>query len=151
ILVILVLLPFAAYWSLRPRHFKARPELDPALLGERVAFTPTVPDNARPTGPAPPNMVWIPGGEFSMGVAEPPDLDEVAMKATLDSRPIHRVYVDGFYVDKTDVTNEEFARFVRTTGYLTVAERKPRAEDFPGAPQENLVAGSVVFSPPSHA
>ncbi len=44
----------------------------------------------------------------------------------------------------------EFARFVKATGYVTVAERKPRAEDFPGAPPENLVAGSVVFAPPNH-
>jgi sulfatase modifying factor 1 len=72
------------------------------------------------------------------------------MQATLDSRPIHRVYVDGFWMDKTDVTNQEFARFVKATGYVTIAERKPKAEDFPGAPPENLVAGSVVFSPPDH-
>jgi len=73
------------------------------------------------------------------------------MHATDDSRPIHRVYVDGFWMDTTVVTNRRFAAFVRTTGYVTVAERTPHAEDFPGAPPENLVAGSVVFSPPSHA
>ena len=73
------------------------------------------------------------------------------MQATTDSRPIHRVYVDGFWMDKTEVTNEQFAAFVTATGYVTVAERTPRAEDFPGAPPENLVAGSVVFSPPDHA
>ena len=64
--------------------------------------------------------------------------------------PIHRVYVDGFYMDKTDVTNAQFAQFVRATGYVTVAERTPRAEDYPGALPENLVAGGVVFSPPNH-
>jgi formylglycine-generating enzyme len=85
-----------------------------------------------------------------MGAQDPPDMDDVGMKATIDSRPIHRVYIDGFYMDKTDVTNAEFARFVKATGYVTVAERTPRAEDFPGAPPENLVAGSVVFSPPDH-
>jgi len=95
-------------------------------------------------------MVWIPGGEFSMGAADSPGMDEVGMSATKDSRPIHRVYVDGFFMDKTDVTNAQFAKFVKATGYMTVAERKPRAEDFPGAPPENLVAGSVVFSPPDH-
>jgi formylglycine-generating enzyme len=95
-------------------------------------------------------MTWIPGGEFSMGSADPTGLDmnEVGMQAATDSRPIHRVYVDGFWMDKTDVTNEEFAEFVNATNYVTVAERTPRAEDFPGAPPENLVAGSVVFSPP---
>jgi sulfatase modifying factor 1 len=72
------------------------------------------------------------------------------MQATVDSRPIHRVYVDGFWMDKTDVTNAEFARFVKATNYVTVAERKPNAKDFPDAPPENLVAGAVVFSPPDH-
>ncbi len=82
-----------------------------------------------------------PGGEFSMGANDPPDMDEVGMKATEDARPVHRVYVDGFFMDKTDVTNAEFAKFVKATGYVTVAERKPRAEDFPGAPPENWSQG----------
>ena len=115
------------------------------------AFQPTVENHAMPPGAAPGGMAWISGGEFSMGANESPDHDEVGMKATYDARPIHRVYVDGFFMDKTDVTNAEFARFVKATGYVTVAERTPRAEDFPGAPPENLVAGSVVFSPPDHA
>jgi sulfatase modifying factor 1 len=113
-------------------------------------FQPTVPNRAAAPGNAPAGMVWISGGEFSMGANDPPGMDEVGMKATQDARPIHRVYVDGFFMDKTDVTNAEFARFVAATHYVTVAERKPRAEDFPGAPPENLVAGSVVFSPPNH-
>ena len=96
-------------------------------------------------------MVWIPGGEFSMGAADSPSDGEVGMQATRDSRPIHRVYVDGFFMDKTDVTNAEFAKFVKATGYITVAERKPKQEDYPNAPPENLVAGGVVFSPPDHA
>jgi sulfatase modifying factor 1 len=100
-------------------------------------------------GVPPEGMAWIPGGEFSMGANEPPDRDDVGMEATLDARPIHRVYVDGLYMDKTDVTNRRFAQFVKATGYVTVAERTPRAEDFPDAPPENLVAGSVVFSPPN--
>ena len=85
-----------------------------------------------------------------MGANDPPDIDDVGMKATADARPIHRVYVDRFYMDKTDVTNAQFSKFVKATGYVTVAERIPRAEDFLGAPPENLVAGSVVFSPPNH-
>jgi sulfatase modifying factor 1 len=83
-----------------------------------------------------------------MGAAEMAGMNNVGMEATTDSRPVHRVYVDGFYMDKTDVTNAQFAKFVKATGYVTVAERKPRAEDFPGAPPENLVAGSVVFTRP---
>jgi formylglycine-generating enzyme required for sulfatase activity len=72
------------------------------------------------------------------------------MLATRESRPIHRVYVDGFWMDKTEVTNRQFAPFVKATGYVTVAERTPSAKDFPGAPPESLVAGSVIFTPPDH-
>jgi sulfatase modifying factor 1 len=92
--------------------------------------------------PAPEGMVWIPGGEFSMGSEDP---------AMRDARPFHRVAVDGFWMDKTEVTNDEFARFVKATGYVTVAERKPDPKDFPGAPPENLVPGAVVFTPPTTA
>jgi sulfatase modifying factor 1 len=115
-------------------------------------FLPTVENKPPPSEPAPEGMVWIPGGEFSMGAQDPADMnDKVGMQATTDSRPIHRVYVDGFRMDKTEVTNEQFAAFVKATGYVTVAERTPRAEDFPGAPADKLVAGSVVFTPPNHA
>ena len=87
-----------------------------------------------------------------MGAQDPGDMnDAVGMQATTDSRPIHRVYVDGFWMDETEVTNEQFAAFVKATGYITVAEQPLRAEDFPGVPPEGLVAGSVIFSPPSHA
>ena len=113
-------------------------------------FGPTSANPGPPPVNIPKGMVWIPGGEFSMGANDPPDMDEVGMKATEDARPVHRVYVDGFFMDKTDVTNAEFAKFVKATGYVTVAERTPKAEDFPGAPPENLVAGSVVFAPPNH-
>jgi formylglycine-generating enzyme required for sulfatase activity len=95
-------------------------------------------------------MVWIPGGEFSMGCKDPRLLPEGGNEAMADARPIHRVYVDGFWMDKTDVTNAQFAKFAKATGYITVAERKPRKEDFPGVPAEKLVPGSVVFTPPSH-
>ena len=117
---------------------------------DATAFGPTLPNVVQAPVPSPDGMTWISGGEFSMGAMDPPATNEVGMHAAEDARPIHRVYVDGFWMDKTDVTNEEFARFVRATGYVTLAERKPRAEDFPGAPPENLVAGSVVFSPPDH-
>ena len=115
-----------------------------------ASFGPTVPNASSAPAKAPAGMGWIPGGEFSMGAQDPPGMDDVGMKATIDSRPVHRVFVDGFFMDKTDVTNAEFAKFVKATGYVTIAERKPRAEDYPGAPPENLVAGSVVFAPPDH-
>jgi formylglycine-generating enzyme required for sulfatase activity len=115
-------------------------------------FLPTAANSATPPGPPPEGMVWIPGGEFSMGAADPQGSDNnaVGMHATTDSRPIHRVFVDGFWMDATEVTNAQFAVFVKATGYVTVAERTPRAEDFPGAPAENLVAGSVIFAKPDH-
>ena len=96
-----------------------------------------------PAGPAPEGMAFIPGGEFWMGSDDP--------RMGADAKPVHRVFVDAFWMDVTEVTNEQFAAFARATGYVTVAERTPRAEDFPGAPAENLVAGSVVFTAPDHA
>jgi formylglycine-generating enzyme len=115
-------------------------------------FGPTVANPAVAPVPAPEGMVWIPGGEFSMGAVDPlgKDANVVGMQATKDSRPIHRVAVKAFWIDKTEVTNREFAEFAQATGYVTVAERVPTAEEFPGAPPENLVAGSVVFVPPDH-
>jgi formylglycine-generating enzyme required for sulfatase activity len=92
-------------------------------------------------GPAPaepPGMVWVPGGTFLRGSDNP---------KKRDARPTHQVAVDGFWMDATAVTNEQFQRFVDATGYVTIAERTPQAKDFPGAPRENLVAGAVVFTP----
>jgi sulfatase modifying factor 1 len=136
-------------------HANHRPE-PPASVAATNAlaggFQPTRENGNGPHGVAPEGMVWIPGGEFSMGAANPVgrDLNQVGMHATDDSRPIHRVYVDGFWIDKTEVTNRQFEKFVKATGYVTVAERTPTPEEFPSAPPENLVAGSVVFSPPDH-
>ena len=115
-----------------------------------VVFGPTVPNTQPAPKNSPKGMVWIHGGEFSMGAQDPPGMDAVGMQATTDSRPIHRVYVDGYFMDKTDVTNAQFVAFVRATRYVTVAERIPTQAEFPGAPPENLVAGSIVFSPPNH-
>ena len=141
-------------WGLYSNHDSKKGQVvagtNPAAMMSHAAFEPTVLNHSNPPGKAPQGMIWIPGGEFSMGANDPPDMDDVGMKATTDGRPIHRVYVDGFFMDKTDVTNGEFAKFVKATGYVTVAERKPRQEDYPNAPPENLVAGSVVFSPPDH-
>jgi len=95
------------------------------------------------------DMAWIPGGTFSMGGVNPTGMTDGGMEAMDDARPVHRVMVDGFYMDKTEVTNAQFAKFVKATGYITVAEQKPTAEEFPGVPAEDLVAGSVVFTPPN--
>jgi formylglycine-generating enzyme required for sulfatase activity len=114
-------------------------------------FLPTVPNQGGPNGAAPSGMVWIPGGEFSMGSQNATSGLCGAEGDMPDAQPVHRVYVDGFWMDRTDVTNEQFALFVQATGYVTVAERKPLAADFPGVPLGDLVAGSLVFTPASHA
>ncbi len=92
-------------------------------------------------------MAWIPGGEFSMGSDDPRASLCGGPDAMPDARPIHRVSVDGFWMDRTEVTNAQFAKFVESTGYVTVAEKAPTKEEFPDAPPENLVAGSTVFTP----
>src|SRR5213083_751369 len=70
-----------------------------------------LPSSTAAPGPIPGGMVWVPSGEFWMGSDEP---------NFRDALPWHRVYVDGFWMDKTEVTNEEFTRFVTATGYVTV-------------------------------
>ncbi|HYV67606.1 MAG TPA: formylglycine-generating enzyme family protein [Myxococcales bacterium] len=112
-----------------------------------MGFAPTIPNKAGPPGPAPEGMVWIPGGEFSMGATASSEGLCQLHGVTQDALPVHRVYVGGFWMDATEVTNAQFARFVKATGYVTVAERTPTVEEFPGAPKENLVAGSTVFTP----
>jgi formylglycine-generating enzyme required for sulfatase activity len=81
------------------------------------------------------NMVLIPGGKFLMG----------SDKFYSEERPVHEVTVDGFWMDKCTVTNKEFNEFVSATQYLTLAERPLNPADYPGAPAENLVPGSMVF------
>ncbi len=114
---------------------------------KNTAFAPTILNLATAPATAPEGMVWIPGGEFSMGT----DLSCESIcglpGTTVDAQPIHRVYVDGFWMDDTEVTNEQFAQFVEATGYVTVAEQKPTQAEFPNAPPENLIAGSTVFTP----
>ncbi|MFL5245206.1 MAG: formylglycine-generating enzyme family protein [Gemmataceae bacterium] len=98
----------------------------------------------------PQGMVWIPGGEFTMGNSAP--------DAPAAEGPAHRVRVDGFWMDETDVTNARFRAFVDATGYVTTAERTPTLDEIMrqaprGAPppkQQDLVPGSVVFVPPEH-
>lgn len=120
-----------------------------ASLAVTTSFAPTVPRNATAPGPAPAGMVWIPGGEFSMGSDSAGDGLCDLPGITSDAVPIHRVQVDGLWMDATEVTNAQFSTFVTATGYVTVAEHKPTAEEFPTAPPENLIAGSTVFTPTS--
>ncbi|NOT75783.1 MAG: formylglycine-generating enzyme family protein [Cyclobacteriaceae bacterium] len=95
-----------------------------------------------------PGMVWIPGGDFIMGTNETEAYDH--------ERPAHKVHVSGFWMSETEVTNEQFMKFIDATGYKTVAERKPTWEDLksslppdtPAPPDSLLMAGSLVFIQP---
>src|SRR5262249_50796583 len=116
-------------------------------LAAATSFLPTIENKTPPPGPAPEGMVWIPGGEFSMGSTVESESMCGLPGLTRAAQLVHRVYVDGFWMDRTEVTNEEFERFVTATGYVTIAERTPTQEEFPTAPPENLVAGSTVFTP----
>ena len=116
------------------------PAVPPADVSSPIATDLPAPSTAKPPGPAPAGMVWIPGGTFWMGADD---------ASASDAKPVHEVSVNGFWMDRTEVTNRAFARFVKETGYMTIAERVPDAKDFPGAPPEKLVPGSIVFTPPA--
>src|SRR5829696_1996641 len=92
------------------------------------------------TGPAPADMIRVEGGMFRMG----------SDRHYPEEAPVHRVAVDGFWIDRTPVTNRQFKDFVRATGHVMIAEIVPKAEDYPGALPHMLKAGSLVFSPPTH-
>ena len=123
-------------------------KIGPVTPNAQPNFEATIANPVAAPGALPEGMVFIPGGEFSMGSLDPTEMVCGGDQPMDDARPLHRVYLDGFFMDATEVTNEEFAAFVTATGYVTVAERKPTREEFPDVPEEKLVAGSVVFSPP---
>lgn len=113
-----------------------------------ITFEPTVENKIPAPKVIPEGMVFIPGGEFSMGSPDSDALAECSKGASSDSQEIHRVKVNAFLMDTHEVTNADYAKFVKATGYKTVSETTPTQEDFPGASPDLLVAGSVVFSPP---
>jgi formylglycine-generating enzyme required for sulfatase activity len=112
----------------------------------RVEFlgSPRVNDS-QSSGAVPEGMAWIPGGVFWMGSEEFPD-----------SQP-HNIAVDGFWMDKTEVTNAQFRRFVDDTKHVTTAEKSPELTEImhqlpkgvPPPKKEDLVPGSLVFTPPT--
>ncbi|MFO1023072.1 MAG: formylglycine-generating enzyme family protein [Planctomycetales bacterium] len=126
-----------------------------AVLSGVVAFVATF-SVIRMSSPnkaltAPAGMIWIPGGEFTMGTND--------REAWPDEKPAHQVRVSGFFMDATEVTNAEFEKFVKATGYVTTAEKAPTAEEIlaqapPGTPRpapELLVPGALVFTPTKSA
>jgi formylglycine-generating enzyme len=86
------------------------------------------------------DMVWISGGTFLMG----------SDRHYAEEAPVHRVTVDGFWIDRAPVTNRQFRNFVRATGHVTYAEIVPDPKDYPGALPHMLKAGSLVFNPPKY-
>src|ERR1043166_9640473 len=132
----------AVLWvTAEARRIKRQRQYDFVPVGAANApATPApTPSGLAPLGAWTNDMVWIRSGTFWMGAED----------GQSDEKPVHQVTVDGFWMDKTEATNEQFEKFVRATGYVTIAERKPNSKDFPGVPEENLVSGSIVFSPPS--
>jgi formylglycine-generating enzyme required for sulfatase activity len=86
-------------------------------------------------------MQWIEGGRFLMG----------SDRHYPEEKPARSVQVDGFWIDRTPVTNRQFARFVEETGHVTLAEQSPDPDAYPGALPENLQPASLMFRPPSGA
>lgn len=93
-----------------------------------------LPEGEGPTA----GMVWIEGGRFTMGADD----------QRPEEQPPHPVEVSGFWIDRHEVTNAQFARFVEETGYQTVAERGLDPKKFPHLPPELTQPGAMVFSPP---
>src|SRR4051812_25695365 len=85
-------------------------------------------------------MLFIPGGTFRMG----------SDRHYPEEAPVHRVTVDGFWIDRTPVTNRQFREFTEATGHISFAEIPPDPKDYPGALPHMLKAGSLVFSAPDH-
>ncbi len=85
------------------------------------------------------DMVWIPPGQFWRG----------SEKGQSDEQPVRELAMNGFWIDRTEVTVRQYDEFVRATSYVTVAEQQPDPSQFPGADPALLVPGSVVFARPS--
>lgn len=102
----------------------------------RSPMQPMPATQIKPPGrPPKPDMVWISGGTFLMGSND----------FYPEEKPVHPVTVDGFWIDKYQVTNKQFQKFVKATGYVTVAERPLNPADYPGSAPEMLEPGSLVF------
>jgi sulfatase modifying factor 1 len=84
-------------------------------------------------------MLWIPGGTFRMG----------SDRHYLEEAPAHHASVEGFWIDRTPVTNAQFQKFVKATGHMTLAELPADPTDYPDALPERLAPSSIVFIPPA--
>ena len=126
-LVLLVL----ATWAWRAQN-------TPQPRNDVVAAVPTCAPAAENPAARHPGMVWVPAGQFQMGDTLYPE-----------EGPVRSARVDGFWMDRTEVTNDAFAAFVQATGYVTVAERAWDAKQQPALPPELRSPGAVVFAMPA--
>ena len=94
---------------------------------------------AQASGAPHPGMVWVPGGTLALGGTVYPE-----------EMPIRAVPVAGFWMDRTEVSNDQFAAFVQATAYRTVAERAVDAKTHPELPPELRLPGAVVFISPTN-
>jgi sulfatase modifying factor 1 len=118
-----------------------------ALLASCEKGEVTISDKEVPAGEKPPGMIWIEGGTFTMGTNE-----ELAManpvRSGAEETPEHRVIIEGFWMDETEVTNRQFKEFVDVTSYKTQAEIPFKQEDYPNARAEDLLPASFGFKKP---
>ena len=98
-------------------------------------LAPLLTEAATPSG-----MIFVPGGTFRMG----------SNHHYPEEAPVHRVTVDGFWIDRTPVTNAQFKQFVNETRHVTFAEVAPDPKDYPGSLPHMIFAGSLVFQVPAH-
>jgi sulfatase modifying factor 1 len=118
------------------------PEIElqhPGAIEARMSFAEADASSTRRRQHA--DMLLVSGGTFRMG----------SDRHYPEEAPVHRITVDGFWIDRTPVTNRRFREFVEATGYVTFAEIAPDPKDYPGALPRMLKPGSLVFSPPDHA
>lgn len=125
--------------------------LAPAVVGAAVSLAVKSHETPHPQivfgdgSRGPQEMAWVPGGQFEMG--------SDSKQAQPNERPAHKVRVHGFWMDRHHVTNAQFAAFVKATGYVTTAEKKPDWESLkvqlppgtPRPPDSAMVAGAMVF------
>ena len=114
---------------------RAQEQAASGQLGSCAAYSGLPSEDNDPAG-----MVFIRGGTFRMG----------SERHQPEERFTHVVRVDGFWIDRHEVTNAQFREFVTATGYVTLAERGLDPATHPGMPKELLLPGSVVFIPPTN-
>jgi formylglycine-generating enzyme len=115
-------------------RFAKGTDMNARANADAATLAPASGEHAGHTG----DVEWIPGGTFRMG----------SDQHYPEEAPVHSVSVDGFWIDRTPVTNRQFRAFVEATGHVTFAEVPPDPKDYPGALPHMLKAGSLVFSPP---